>query len=246
LKKPVSFAARQNSMGKTISSASIVLGILVSIAMVALGFTPDTNPIKTNRLTTNTSDGNASTELALAQFSSFLPTEALKLAWEGFQAFQSEVRADRLVIIDFSLPSTQERFFVLNPQTGEVLYKKLVAHGQGSGDLYARTFSNQNGSHQSSLGFLKTAETYTGKHGYSLRLDGLQPGLNSAARERAVVIHQADYVSAQFAAQNGYLGRSWGCPALPADDYENIISDIQGGTLILIYHPQLSSVSKHL
>lgn len=180
---------------------------------------------------------------ALAEFSTFISLDALQLAWDGYRAFENEIRPDRLIIIDYSLPSTEERFFVINPQTKELLYKKLVAHGQGSGALYAKDFSNTNGSHQSSLGFLKTAETYQGKHGYSLRLDGLQPGLNSAARERAVVIHKADYVSSQFIDQNGYLGRSWGCPALPADQYENIVSDIKGGTLIFIYHAQLSAPS---
>lgn len=233
-------------MGKTTSKVSLFLGLIILVALAAVGFKPSATGKDQKTTTAHTPANEPNSELALAEFASLLPSEALKLAREGYQAFYKEIRSDRLIIIDFSLPSTQERFFVLNPETGEVLYKKLVAHGQGSGDLYAQRFSNKNGSHQSSLGFLKTAETYEGKHGYSLRLDGLQPGLNSAARERAVVIHQADYVSKQFVEQNGYLGRSWGCPALPVEDYESIIADIQGGTLILIYHPQLSVVSQPL
>ncbi len=165
---------------------------------------------------------------------------ALSGAFEGLSSYTG-VRKDRLIIIDFSLPSTKERFYLINPQTGELLYKKHVAHGQNTGGLYARNFSNKNGSHQSSLGFYKTAETYYGKHGYSLRLDGLQNGLNHAARNRAIVIHQADYVSTDFIAKHGRLGRSWGCPALPADDYEKIIDEIKGGALVFIYHPSLKS-----
>ena len=167
---------------------------------------------------------------------------AVAYAFEGLDKYDG-IKDDRLIIIDFSLPSTQERFFLVNPQTGEILFKKHVAHGQGSGKLYATTFSNKNGSHMSSLGFFKTAETYTGKHGHSLRLDGLQKGLNHAARARAVVIHQADYVSETFMKQNGYLGRSWGCPALPSEDYSEIITEIQHGTLILIYHRSLEQDS---
>ena len=171
---------------------------------------------------------------------------ALAYAFEGYEALEGTVKSDRMIIIDFTLPSTKERFFVINPQTGEILYKKLVAHGQGTGDLFAKKFSNKNGSHQSSLGFYKTAETYSGKHGLSLRLDGLERGLNSAARDRAIVIHAADYVSEEFITQNGYLGRSWGCPALPAEDYEEIINEIAAGTLLLIYHSNLSSLKGSL
>lgn len=163
---------------------------------------------------------------------------ALTEAFKGIDQYQG-IKKDRLIVIDFSLPSTQERFYLVNPQTGELLYKKHVAHGQNSGGLYAKYFSNKNSSHQSSLGFYKTAETYYGKHGYSLRLDGLQEGVNNAARSRAIVIHQADYVSNDFIAKNGRLGRSWGCPALPADDYEEIINEIKGGALVFIYHPSL-------
>jgi hypothetical protein len=170
-----------------------------------------------------------------------LAYEAIEFALRGLAQYASVVRPDRLVIIDFSKPSTEERFFVVNPESGELLFKSLVAHGQGSGLVYATDFSNRPNSHQSSLGFFKTAETYTGKHGHSLRLDGLQPGLNHAARDRAVVIHAADYVSQSFIQQNGYLGRSWGCPALPADGYNQVIDQIKEGTLLLIYHPSLNT-----
>jgi hypothetical protein len=176
-------------------------------------------------------------------FEGVIKKPALLQALEGLERFQGSVREDRLIIIDFSLPSTQERFFLINPQTGELLYKKLVAHGQGTGELYAEHFSNKSNSHQSSLGYFKTAETYHGKHGLSVRLDGLQKGLNDAARERAVVIHAADYVSHAFIESQGRLGRSWGCPALPADDYTSIVNEVANGTLMFIYHPSLSKQS---
>jgi len=198
----------------------------------------------TQQFASNTESG--SNNMVMYNLSKHIKMPALEYAFEGYEAFEGSVKSDRMIIIDFTLPSTEERFFVINPQTGEILFKKLVAHGQGTGDLFAQKFSNKNGSHQSSLGFFKTAETYAGKHGLSLRLDGLERGLNSAARDRAIVIHAADYVSEAFIAQNGYLGRSWGCPALPAEDYEEIINEIAAGTLLLIYHSNLSSLKGSL
>jgi hypothetical protein len=185
-------------------------------------------------------DASSAPAPAVKSLASQVNYSALTAAFTGMAEYEG-VKTDRLIIIDFSLPSTEERFFLVNPKTGELLYKKHVAHGQNSGGLYAKYFSNKNGSHQSSLGFYKTAETYYGKHGYSLRLDGLQKGINHTARTRAIVIHQADYVSSDFIAENGRLGRSWGCPALPADDYEKIINEVKGGTLVFIYHPSLKS-----
>ncbi len=181
----------------------------------------------------------------IEQLGAHINLSALTYGLKGLNKY-GNIKKDRLIIIDFSLPSTQERFFLIDPQTGKILYKKYVAHGQNSGELYAQHFSNKKGSHMSSLGFYKTAETYSGKHGYSLRLDGLQRGLNHAARSRAVVIHQADYVSRTFMQQNGYLGRSWGCPALPSEDYEDVIAEIKEGTLMLIYHPSLAQDSRFI
>jgi hypothetical protein len=110
-----------------------------------------------------------------------------------------------------------------------------VAHGKNSGENIADSFSNDSKSLKSCLGFFLTAETYTGKHGYSLKLDGLEPGINDNARQRAIVIHGADYVSASFAQQHGRLGRSWGCPALPTDRSKEIIDKISQGSCLFIY-----------
>jgi hypothetical protein len=220
-----------------------VFSALVAIVLASSKSAP-TAEESSNQLALNTE--NSAYSMLMNNLSVHIKRPALVYALQGFDMFSEGVREDVMIIIDFSLPSTEERFFAINPQTGELLYKKLVAHGQGTGDLYARNFSNKEGSHQSSLGFYRTAETYSGKHGLSLRLDGLQRGLNSAARNRAIVIHSADYVSEDFIEQNGYLGRSWGCPALPEDDYEEIIGTIAEGTLLLIYHPQLSGASGQL
>lgn len=168
-----------------------------------------------------------------------IDSTALMLALEGYLNVQSkhEIKAERLVVIDFSKPSTAQRFYLINPLTGDVLHRSVVSHGRNSGGLYANRFSNTSGSHQSSLGFYRVGETYFGKHGRSLRLDGLDKGLNHKARQRAIVIHSADYAEPSFAKVNGYLGRSFGCPALPDDQYEWIVDEIKEGTLLFIYHP---------
>ena len=121
-----------------------------------------------------------------------------------------------------------------------MLFHELVAHGKGSGDDRASRFSNREGSLQSSLGLFRTAETYHGRHGYSLRLDGLEPGVNDRARERAVVIHGADYATQAFAARHGRLGRSWGCPAVDPRIHRALIDTIRGGTAVFAYYPHSS------
>ncbi|MEZ5319042.1 MAG: murein L,D-transpeptidase catalytic domain family protein [Vicinamibacterales bacterium] len=142
-----------------------------------------------------------------------------------------------LTVIDYSRPSTSKRLWVFELATGRLLHEALVAHGQGSGDDLATRFSNEPNSHQSSLGLFVTADTYVGKNGYSLRLDGLEPGVNDRARERAIVMHGAPYVSQTFARANGRLGRSWGCPALPEAVARPLIDEVKGGSLVFAYYP---------
>jgi len=144
---------------------------------------------------------------------------------------------DVLTVIDYSLPSTKKRLWVVDLDTGRVLFHELVAHGQGTGGNRARLFSNVSGSHQSNVGALVTAETYYGKHGFSLRLDGVEPGFNDLARERTIVIHGAPYVSEGFIHRVGRLGRSWGCPALAEDVSSQVIETIAGGSLVFGYYP---------
>ena len=153
-----------------------------------------------------------------------------------------------LTVIDYSRPSTEKRLWVFDLKTGELLYEELVAHGQGSGGIRASEFSNQPDTHQTSLGLFSTATTYVGKNGYSLRLDGLDAGVNDRARERAIVMHGAPYVSQGFVQANGRLGLSWGCPAIRNDVAREVIDRIKGGGLVFAYYPDQGwlSSSKHL
>lgn len=140
-----------------------------------------------------------------------------------------------LTVIDFSLPSTQKRLWVIEMNSGEIIHHGFVSHGRNSGDLMAEKFSNKNSSYMSSLGFYLTGETYQGKHGYSLRLDGLEAGFNDKARERAIVIHGAAYAEEGFIHQTGRLGRSLGCPALPQEESTLVIDLIKEKSVLFIY-----------
>ena len=146
-------------------------------------------------------------------------------------------RPATLTIIDFSRPSTEPRLWVLDLATGQWLFEELVAHGSGSGGNLSTRFSNESNSRQSSLGLFTTGESYVGKHGYSLRLDGLEAGINDRARERAIVIHGAAYVSVATARALGRLGRSWGCPALRLEATRPVIDSIKGGGVVFAYYP---------
>jgi hypothetical protein len=153
-----------------------------------------------------------------------------------------------LTVIDYSKPSTAKRMWVFDLQSRELLYEELVAHGQGSGENLATRFSNEPETHTSSLGLFMTQDTYVGKNGYSLRLDGLDEGFNDRARERAIVMHGAPYVSDEFVKAEGRLGRSWGCPALREGIAREVIDRVRGNGLVFAYYPDekwLSS-SKYL
>ena len=142
-----------------------------------------------------------------------------------------------LTLIDYSKPSTEPRLWVYEMATGKLLFKELVAHGRNTGDNFATQFSDEMNSRQSSLGLFVAADTYIGSNGYSLRLDGLEPGFNAHARERAIVMHGAPYVSTQFASTQGRIGRSWGCPALREAVAHKVIDTIRGGGVIFSYYP---------
>src|SRR5215510_10175330 len=142
-----------------------------------------------------------------------------------------------LTLIDYSLPSTTPRLWVFDLHTGKILFHELVAHGRNTGDNMATRFSDAAESRASSLGLFRTADTYVGHNGYSLRLDGLEPGFNGNARERAIVIHGAAYVDAGVAKANGRLGRSWGCPALREAVARQVIDTVRGGGVIFSYYP---------
>ena len=152
----------------------------------------------------------------------------------GYKEIDTKNR-DIITIIDFSKPSTEDRFFVIDLKQKKLLYKSVVSHGKNSGDKYARSFSNENGSYKSSLGFYVTENTYNGKNGYSLVLNGLEKGINDRAKERAIVIHGAAYSNPSMITSFGRLGRSLGCPALPQSINQSVINTIKDGTLLYIY-----------
>jgi hypothetical protein len=164
----------------------------------------------------------------------------LKTAIAGYELLINEQtikRQDVITIIDFGLPSDKERLWILDLNQRKVLFHCLVSHGRNSGGLKAENFSNNPGSNESSPGFYLTGETYIGKHGLSLTLDGLERGINDNARKRTIVLHGADYVSSDFIRYNGRLGRSLGCPAVPVDLSVDIINSIKGGSCLFIYAP---------
>ena len=169
-----------------------------------------------------------------------LDNKVLRLALGAVACARStgQVQNDRLLtVIDYSKASTQPRLWVLDLEHEHVLFEELVAHGKGSGENFATRFSNADGSHQTSLGLFRTADTYVGGNGYSLRLDGLEAGFNDRARERAIVMHGAPYVSDVNVRAVGRLGRSHGCPALRPSIARSVIDTIKQGSLVFAYYP---------
>ena len=163
----------------------------------------------------------------------------LSQALSGYYSLKEQGKVNRdgiLTIIDFNRASIDERLFVIDINQCRLLYSGLVAHGSGSGENYAESFSNAHGSHRSSLGFYTTGETYDGKNGYSLKLAGMERGINDNAEARSIVIHGAAYVSYDYIRQHGRLGRSQGCPALSFDTLQQVIDLIKGGSCLFIYH----------
>jgi len=165
--------------------------------------------------------------------------EVLALAESAFHCAKSrgDIERDVLAVIDYSLSSTDPRLWVVDMQTREVLFRDLVAHGRNSGEQFATAFSNVVGSKQSSLGLFRADEVYHGQHGYSLRLTGLEAGFNDRARERAIVMHGARYVSREFVERTGRLGRSWGCPSLREQISRAVIDAIKDGGALFVYYP---------
>lgn len=162
-----------------------------------------------------------------------LSPDAFERAYAGFSKvnFHKPV----LAIADFSQSSKSKRFYLIDLQEMKVKLQTYVAHGRNSGEEFARQFSNKDGSFQSSLGLYTTLNTYIGKHGLSLRLQGLEEGINNRAESRAIVIHGADYVSENFIRASGRLGRSQGCPAVPMEVRDKVIGFLKGGAGLFLY-----------
>ncbi len=179
---------------------------------------------------------------------SILPSvEVFAIAYKGHQALkevQGKVNKEILTVIDFSLSSNEKRLWIIDLEQNQVLFNDYVAHGRNSGNEKAGVFSNTSGSYMSSIGFYVTGDTYQGKHGLSLFLEGMDKDFNCNARNRAIVMHGADYVSADFIKKYGRLGRSLGCPSVSMEIHEEVINTIKDGSTLFIYYPDPAFLEK--
>ena len=210
--------------------ATLLIGGLASLAVPMLGHTG---------ASASPAPGLATRAAALAPAPGLAPSVS-GLAMRAVRCATSAGAIESpstLTVIDYSLPSTEPRLWVYDLRSGAVLFRELVAHGRNTGDNFAEQFSDTRDSRQSSLGLFVTGDTYTGSNGYSLRLDGLEPGVNGHARERAIVMHGAPYVDAAQGKRMGRLGRSWGCPALREAVARQVIDTVRDGGVIFSYYP---------
>ncbi len=212
----------------------ILLILFISILLTSFKI-PSTsttsNPVSTAASSSKSAHLQLYEDFGLEQM---ISVEAFEYAMQGADHIRTK-KEDIITIIDFTLPSTAKRMVVLDLAKKEVLYHTIVSHGKNSGENYATSFSNIHSSYQSSLGFYTTENTYIGRNGYSLVLNGLEKGTNDQAKARAVVIHGADYCSEDFIKATGRNGRSYGCPALPRALNQEIIDTIKEGSLLYIY-----------
>lgn len=174
------------------------------------------------------------------------PKDIFIKALKGYYKMQEEgiIKNEKLTIVDFSVSSAKERLWVIDMSKNEIILQSLVAHGKKTGEEFATNFSNRIDSHQSSLGFYVTGETYNGRNGFSMRLDGLERGINDNARTRAIVVHGADYASPRLIQSQGKLGRSYGCPAVPESVNAKLIDLIKDESCLFIYYPSKDYMSR--
>ena len=179
-----------------------------------------------------------------------LSRKVFELALKGMSKLvkNNRVKENIISIIDFSQPSVNRRLYVIDLENYELLFNTWVAHGMRSGKTEARYFSNKMSSWKSSLGFYVTGNVYNGSNGYSLKLVGLERGINDYAMRRGIVMHGADYVNEEYIESQGYIGRSRGCPAVAPEVCQPLIDQVKEGTCLFIYHPSSSyrSLSKML
>ncbi|MDB5210625.1 MAG: hypothetical protein JWQ30_1452 [Sediminibacterium sp.] len=220
------------------------VGLLVCMS---LAFT-NSNKVSTTPLVNTTAVAVANSMVAekMPLFESLelgalgLSRQAFEFALTGYNNLLNagKIKKDNLLsILDFSLPSGKKRLFVIDITTGELVFNTYAAHGRNSGTSVATKFSNKENSYQSSLGFYITGDTYNGKHGTSLRLEGEEKGFNDNALARGIVMHSASYVDESIIASQGYIGRSQGCPALPGNIYKDVIEKIKNGSCLFLYSP---------
>jgi hypothetical protein len=169
-----------------------------------------------------------------------LSKQAFAFAYKGYRRLLKKHIIDTddyLMICDFSQSSKRKRLYVLDVRYKKVVVNTYVAHGRRSGGEFATNFSNKPQSQQSSLGFYIARNTYHGEHGLSLRMEGLEKGFNDKALQRNIVVHGAEYIGESWLKNGDFMGRSYGCPALPKKESSRIIELIKNGSCIFIYHP---------
>lgn len=224
-----------------VKKPAVLLAIIVASFLFI--FAAKKDPTEVKRVVVS-AEKKVTTETNAALFSELHLTEAgmnqtvFNSALQGLKKLDSTgvISKDSIItIIDFSQPSDKKRLYVLNLASKQLLFNTLVAHGRNSGSLWAKSFSNSLSSLKSSPGFYVTGETYLGDNGYSLRLDGLEKNINDNARARSIVMHGAPYVDQSSIEELGFLGRSWGCPAVPLSLHKAIINTIKEGTCLFIY-----------
>ena len=222
----------------------------ISVGLLCTSFTiipssPANSPAAVTAVSIKHEKVSATTEASLVYDQSGLEQfglskAAFDFAWTGYQYLLEHNQLKKqhiLSICDFSQSSKKKRLYIIDVENSKLVTNTYVAHGKNSGAEFANSFSNKPESLQSSLGFYITDNTYIGKHGLSLRINGVDPGYNDKALMRTIVIHGADYVNESRVQQGGYMGRSWGCPAVPKKEATDIITTIKNGTCLFIYHP---------
>ena len=218
-------------LGKKYLMLALILG---SISTTSFGFTLK-NPTKTElKLSKAVLEDNEKRLYEEIGLNGKLNYDVLKTALNGYNKIDGR-KKELLTIIDYSKPSTEKRFFVIDMDKKELLVYSHVSHGKNSGGNIATSFSNKVTSYKSSLGFFLTENTYMGGNGYSLVLNGLEKGINDKAKDRYIVIHGADYANPKIAKSQGRLGRSLGCPALPKDISKKAIDMIKNGSVLFVY-----------
>ncbi|HJU45949.1 MAG TPA: murein L,D-transpeptidase catalytic domain family protein [Chitinophagaceae bacterium] len=222
--------------------AAIKFYIFLLLPVLFLGFIgiPGNSSASTDKEKSGTITANSVTALynKLELDKLQLSPKAFSRALDGAARLKAKgaLQNDSIIsIIDFTLPSYKKRLFIINLNSGELLFNTFVSHGRNSGMAMATRFSNKLNSLQSSLGFYVTADTYNGQHGYSLRLQGMEKGINDNAYNRGIVMHSAGYVDESLIQSQGYIGRSWGCPAVPVSLHKEIIETIRNGSCLFIY-----------
>lgn len=229
----------KNIRGRAPKSLTYTILLCGAVLLLIAGFrTPRSHESETSHVASDTLDSvpvdSARLLYEAMGLESWVSEEIFRRGYEGYCRITDRKR-DILTLVDFTKPSSSERLLVLDMAAHKLLYHSLVAHGRNSGDLYATRFSNRPESHQSSLGFYLTEGTYNGSNGYSLRLNGLEKGINDNALARAIVIHGAAYADPSVCRGGRRLGRSWGCPALPPALNRPIIDTIKDGTVLYIH-----------